>query len=267
MIERKNILDEVNFQIRRKGYDTDEVRVFIQNLYNKYVDETLKVDNLSKIIVEMERVIKDNLEKDYDEDKSLIDIVLEILLENKKYRYRLEEKQKRLNELEEKVNSLDKVQNKVMEILASAKEFKSQAEEKAKVILAQAEEEAKTIRETVQKQAEEKCSHLTEKCEELLLKTKKEVNVVYGRMKDIVELYYQEIDSLAQEIRQLKENYIRILYAQIEKIDEETEFEEVTDKIEKLRDSIRNLEYLVEESKEYYMDESDRTYITENDDI
>ena len=265
MMDGKNILDEVNFQIRRKGYDIDEVRVFIQNLYKKYVDETLKVDNLSKIIGDMERVIKDNLEEEYRDDKSLIDIVLDILLENKKYRYQLEEKEKRLSELEEKVNSLDNVQNKVMDILASAQEFKSQAEEKAKIILAQAEE-ARVIKETAQKQVEERCLHLTEKCNGLLLQTKEEVDSAYRKMKDVTELYYQEIDRLTQEMKQLKEDYIEMLYSQIEKVNEGKEFEEVANRIERLKDSIKSLEDLMEESSKQFADQLEEIHILHGED-
>jgi vacuolar-type H+-ATPase subunit H len=246
MIEGRNILDQVNFQIRRKGYDVDEVRVFIENLHNKYVDETLRVDKLSRVIADMEKVIRDNLEEEYDEKRSLLDNILNIVLQYKKQKYQLEERQKRLSELEEKLESLDNVQAKVMNILASAQEFRSQAEEKADLIVRKAMEEANSIRETAKKDAENLCLEYTKKSKDIIEKTKSEIDKNSRKMKDILELYFSEIEAIAESVNSLKNAYQSLLEKELDKLKGEWEFESINNQINGIKDSISNLEELVD---------------------
>lgn len=248
MVEENNILDQLNFQIRRKGYDIDEVNAFIKNLHKGYTDETLRANNLSEIISNMEKVLKDNLEEEYDENKSMIDIMLDIVLLNKKQRYQLESKQKRIDELEEKLKSFDNVQNKVMEILASAQEFRKQAEQQAGLILEKAQQEADMLVDNVRKEADDRCAEFNQRSRDILDQTHKEVINTSDKMKEVLELYFNEIKSISDGVEQLRAEHRNVLQLELERLQEAWKPNWVDNRMEELKSSIHHLEALIDET-------------------
>ncbi len=250
MIDQNNILDQVNFQVRRKGYDIEEVHTFIENLHKKYIEEALKVDNLGSVIDNMERIIKENLEEGYDADKSIIDIILDILLKNKKYRYQLEEKEKKLQDMEQKLTSFNNVQSKVMDILASAQEYRSKAEEEAKAIIEKAENEAKFLHMDVKRQAESRYEELSHKSKDIVAQAQKEIDLVREKIEGITQAYLQEAKKIETTVENIKEEYQRILQDQIEALRKERSFSGIDDMLDDLKGSIRNLKQLTAETFE-----------------
>ncbi len=244
-MEEKNVLDQISFQIKRKGYDVDEVNVYVENLHKKYMEETLKTKKLSAVISDMENVIRDSLEEEYNEDKSILDNILDVILKNKKQSFQLQEKQKKISEMEERLGAFDNVQNKVMGILASAQEFRKEAEQKANEIMEKAEQEAQQMVQTVRREAESKCVEYNQKTRSTVEQTRKEMSDLYGNMKMILGLYFNEIQNVSDVIGQMRAEYSRLLQAELDKMQQESEDFGIERKVVELRDSIRKIEDLI----------------------